>query len=95
MIKFGRLLFNGLFGMVIPILCFLVFWFGVCLFSASIALISKSTPSELEHMLHLTFDILKFMFISLIVSGGLFLVQYYLTRIIMNKVLKMNCINKC
>jgi hypothetical protein len=67
----------------------------VCLFSAFFALISKSTPSDLKHMLHLSFDLTQTVLISLIISGGLFLVfaQYLLTKITMTKMLKMNKIN--
>lgn len=67
----------------------------VCLFSAFFALISKSAPSDLKHMLHLSFDVTQSMLIGLIISGGLFLViiQYLLTMITMKKMLKMNKIN--
>ena len=64
----------------------------VCLFSATIALMSKSTPSDLKGMLHLPFDISQTLLISFILIGGLFLIltQYFLTRTIMSKILKVN-----
>jgi hypothetical protein len=62
----------------------------VCLFSAAIALISKSTPEDLKGMLHLPFDISQPLLISIILTGGLFLIfaQYFLTRITMQQTLK-------
>jgi len=62
----------------------------VCLFSATIALISKSTPDDLEGMLRLPFDLTMPMLIGIIVIGGLFLIlaQYFLTRIVMQQTLK-------
>jgi hypothetical protein len=64
----------------------------VCLASAIVALLSKSTPADLKGMFHLRFDVTKPMLISLIVFGGMLLValQYYLTMFIMNKTLKFN-----
>ena len=64
----------------------------VCIFSAFFALISESTLYDLKHMLHLSFNITKFMLISLILSGGLFLVtaQYILTSITMKRTFKMS-----
>ena len=62
----------------------------VCLSSAIIALISKSTPADLRGMFHLGFEITRPMLVSLIVVGGILLVslQYFLTRFIMIKTLK-------
>jgi hypothetical protein len=69
----------------------------VCLFSAIFALISKSTPSDLKQMFHLPFDISQPLLISLIITGGLFLIfaQYFFTQITMKKILKINNINVC
>jgi hypothetical protein len=63
----------------------------ICLFSATFALSSKSTASELKHMLHLPFDISQPILITFIIAGGLFLVffQYWLTQITMVKMLKI------
>jgi hypothetical protein len=64
----------------------------VCLFSTIIALMSKSSASEIKHMLHLPFEISQSLLIFPIIIGGLFLIfaQYFLTRITMIKILKMN-----
>lgn len=67
----------------------------VCLFSAIIALISKSTHSDLKRMLHLPFDISPLILISFIIIGGIFLIlsQYWLTKVTMIIILKKNNIN--
>jgi hypothetical protein len=67
----------------------------VCLFSAIIALSSKSTPYDLKHMLHLQFDISQSILISLIIIGGVLLIltQYWLTKVTMIMILKKNTIN--
>jgi len=63
----------------------------VCLTSAVIALLSKSTPEDLKGMFHLNFDITRPLLVSLIIIGGIMLValQYYLTRFIMVKTLRI------
>ena len=63
----------------------------VCLFSAAIALVSKSTPSDLKGMLHLPFEISQTLLLCIIIAGGLILIiaQYYLTRATMILVLKL------
>jgi hypothetical protein len=63
----------------------------VCLTSAIIALLSKSTPEDLKGMFHLNFDITRPLLVSLIIIGGLLLValQYYLTRFVMVKTLRL------
>jgi hypothetical protein len=62
----------------------------VCLFSAVIALLSKSTPSDLKGMFHLQFDISQTLLLCVIIAGGLVLIitQYYLTRATMILTLK-------
>jgi hypothetical protein len=62
----------------------------VCLSSALIALLSKSTPEDLKGMFHLHFDITKPLLICLIITGGILLVslQYFLTRFVISKTLK-------
>jgi hypothetical protein len=67
----------------------------VCLFSAIFALLSKSTPDDLKHMLHLSFDISQSMLVSFIITGGMFLIlsQYWLTKVTMIMILKRNNIN--
>jgi hypothetical protein len=67
----------------------------VCLSSAIIALISKSTPDDLKGMFHLSFDISQTLLLCTIIAGGIFLViaQYYLTKIVMKLTLKSNHIN--
>jgi hypothetical protein len=62
----------------------------VCICSAFFALISKSTPYDLKHMLNLHFDITRPMLLSLIISGGLTLIiiQFFLTKITMRRILK-------
>lgn len=54
---------------------------AVCFLSASVALVSPSTPSDLQRMLGLQFAVTKPMIIGLIVLGGLALtlLQYWLT----------------
>jgi hypothetical protein len=63
----------------------------VCLTSAIVALLSKSTPEDLKGMFHLNFDITRPLLVSLITIGGLMLVglQYYLTRFVMVKTLRL------
>jgi hypothetical protein len=65
---------------------------GICLLSAAIALSSKSTPDDIRHMLRLSFDISIPVLIVFIIAGGAFLItiQYWLTKFIMLKVLKIN-----
>jgi glucose-6-phosphate-specific signal transduction histidine kinase len=63
----------------------------VCLFSATFALISPSTPSDLKGMLRLPFEISQTILLCIIIAGGLILIvaQYYLTRATMFSVLKL------
>jgi hypothetical protein len=63
----------------------------VCLTSAIVALLSKSTPEDLKGMFHLNFDVTRPLLVSLIIIGGLMLValQYYLTRFVMVKTLRL------
>lgn len=63
----------------------------VCLFSATIAMISPSTPADLKGMLHLPFEISQTLLLCIIIAGGLVLIiaQYYLTRATMIAVLKL------
>jgi hypothetical protein len=63
----------------------------VCLASALVALLSKSTPEDLKGMFHLNFDITRPLLVCLIIAGGIMLValQYYLTRFIIIKTLKV------
>lgn len=63
---------------------------GICLMSAFFALSSKSTPSDLKGMLHLSFNVTIPMVAGLILVGGTFLVflQYWLTKMIMNRILQ-------
>lgn len=67
----------------------------ICLLSATVALMSESTPSDLKGMLHLPFNISHIILIGFIVTGGLFLifVQYYLVRITMLKTFQNNNID--
>jgi hypothetical protein len=60
------------------------------------ALMSKSTPTDLKHMLHLPFDITPVMLYAIIVVGGIILVltQYWLTKATMIWTLKRNGISK-
>jgi hypothetical protein len=62
----------------------------VCLSSAVIALISKSTPADLKGMLHLPFEISQTILLCIIIVGGLILIigQYYLTKVTMISILK-------
>jgi hypothetical protein len=63
----------------------------VCLASALVALLSKSTTEDIKGMFHLNCDVTRPMLFGLIVIGGIMLValQYYLTRFIMIKTLKI------
>jgi len=63
----------------------------VCLASALVALLSKSTSEDLKGMFHLNFDITRPLLVCLIIAGGIMLValQYYLTRFIIIKTLKV------
>jgi hypothetical protein len=56
-----------------------------------VALLSKSTPEDLKGMFHLNFDITRPLLVCLIIAGGIMLValQYYLTRFIIIKTLKV------
>jgi ABC-type Fe3+ transport system permease subunit len=62
----------------------------ICVASAIIALLSKSTPEDLRGMFHLHFEITRPLLVSIIIIGGIMLVtlQYYLTRFVMEKTLK-------
>ncbi len=64
----------------------------VCIFSAAVALLSKSTLSELKHMFHLPFELTRPLLIAFLISGGLLMivVQYLLVKIIMKKTLSGN-----
>ncbi len=64
----------------------------VCMFSAAVALISKSTTSDLKLMFNLPFDISRPMLIAFIVTGGLLMivVQYLLVKVTMEKTLSAN-----
>ena len=61
----------------------------VCLFSASVALLSESTASEIKSMFRLPFEISQTMLVILVVAGGLLLIviQYLLVRITMKTTL--------
>jgi len=61
----------------------------VCLFSAAVALISKSTSEDLKNMFNLSFDISRPLLITFIVAGGLSLIiiQYLLVKFTMKKIL--------
>ena len=61
----------------------------VCLFSAAVALISKSTSEDLKNMFNLSFDISRSLLITFIVAGGLSLIiiQYLLVKFTMKKIL--------
>ena len=61
----------------------------VCLFSASVALLSKSTASEIVSMFRLPFEISQTMLVIFVVAGGLLLIviQYLLVRITMKTTL--------
>lgn len=63
----------------------------VCLFSATIALMSPSTPSDLKGMLRLPFEISQTILWCIIIAGGLILIigQYFLTRATMISILKL------
>jgi len=63
----------------------------ICISSALIALLSKSTPEDLRGMFHINSEITRPLLVSLIIIGGIMLValQYYLTRFIMVKTLKV------
>lgn len=63
---------------------------GICVLSASAALASTSTPSDLKGMLQLPFVVTMPMIATLILIGGTFLVviQYWLTKMIMTRILK-------
>jgi len=67
----------------------------VCLFSAVIAVLNPSTPSELKSMLHLPFEITFLNLIICITIGGLLLIalQYFLVKITMIKTLARNNIH--
>ena len=63
----------------------------VCLFSAAVALISKSTSEDLKNMFNLPFDISRPLLITFIVAGGLSLIiiQYLLVKFTMTKILSV------
>jgi hypothetical protein len=64
----------------------------VCMFSALVALINKSTIGDLKLMFNLPFDISRPMLIAFIVTGGILLiiVQYMLVKVTMKKTLQIN-----
>jgi len=57
---------------------------GICAASATIALLSPSTPSELQHMLNLGFEVTPAQVTVLIIAGGgaLLLLQWTLTAFV-------------
>ena len=61
----------------------------VCLFSAAVALISKSTSEDLKNMFNLSFDISRPLIVAFIITGGLLLViiQYLLVRFTIKRTL--------
>ena len=67
----------------------------ICLLSAVIALLSKSTPYDLKGMFRLSFDMTQPLLISFIITGGILLIvsQYWLTKFTMIKTLKLHNIN--
>jgi cellulose synthase/poly-beta-1,6-N-acetylglucosamine synthase-like glycosyltransferase len=64
----------------------------VCMFSALVALINKSTIGDLKLMFNLPFDISRPMLIAFIVTGGILMiiVQYMLVKVTMKKTLQIN-----
>jgi hypothetical protein len=64
----------------------------VSLFSASIALLNKSTTSDLESMFRLPFKISQSMLVIFLITGGFLLVviQYLLVRVVMKKTISFN-----
>ena len=64
----------------------------VCLFSATVALVSKSTTEDLRGMFNLLFDISQTLLVTFIITGGLFLIiiQYLLARFTMKVTLSAN-----
>lgn len=64
----------------------------ICIASATIALLSKSTPYDLQGMFHLKFVVTPVILVGIIVIGGVLLVsiQYFLTKYVMNTTLKLS-----
>jgi hypothetical protein len=64
----------------------------VCIASASVALLSKSTASELKHMFHLPFEITRPLLIVFVIAGGLLMIviQYLLVKVTMKSTLSDN-----
>lgn len=64
----------------------------VCIASASVALISKSTAGDLQGMFNLQFEISRPLLVTFVIAGGLLLiaVQYLLVKLTMQKTLSNN-----
>jgi len=62
----------------------------VCISSASLALFSKSTASEVKHMFHLPFEISRPLLTVFVITGGLLMIviQYVLVKITMKNTLQ-------
>jgi hypothetical protein len=66
----------------------------ICISSGLLAMLEKTIGLELQKMFGLRFQVTRGMIISIILVGGVILIitQYYLTKIIMTKTIKIrNC----
>jgi phage shock protein PspC (stress-responsive transcriptional regulator) len=57
-----------------------------------VALLSKSTASELKHMFHLPFEISRLLLIVCVITGGflMIVIQYLLVKFTMKRTLQDN-----
>jgi hypothetical protein len=64
----------------------------VCISSASLALLSKSTASEVKHMFHLPFEISRSLLMVFVITGGflMIVIQYLLVKVTMKNTLSDN-----
>jgi hypothetical protein len=64
----------------------------ICVASASIALITKSTASEIQSMFRLSFEISQTMLVISVIAGGILMiaVQYLLVKFTMKRTLSKN-----
>lgn len=64
----------------------------ICISSGLIALLDNYTGSTIKGMLGLSFEVTKEMILTIIIIGGLSLIiaEYFITRLVMQKTIKLN-----
>jgi len=65
----------------------------ICILSACIALAGNGVGKDLQMMLHLGFEVTKQMIIAISLTGGVMLIslQYFITKIMMERIIQSAC----